>query len=166
MDMITLGFQCDIIRSASVMYDGETGGRNFGNQVPAHLVYNGASLDSVENHIGISHSGGRDKCITRDRLYMNIMVYLINKLKQAKDPSGSSIIDNTIIVNGYAVSDGNHSNGDGGVPIIVGGGRNLINPGDSYDVSGYDMRDLLYSINVQLNMGMDNFVGANRLIKI
>jgi hypothetical protein len=46
------------------------------------------------------------------------------------------------------------------------GGRNFLNPGSAYDLSGYDMKDLLYTFNTHLGMGLSNFVGNNNLIKI
>ncbi len=165
MDMIVIAFQCDIARSVSFMYDGEVGERVYDAQIPIDLRYNGVDLTSVGCHIGISH-GGRDRCINRDRYYMYLMTYLINKLKGVTDPSGSPILDNTILLNGFAVSDGNHMDGSGGVPVVVAGGRNFMKPGFSYDAGSYDMKDLLYTFNTHLGMGLNNFAGGNRLMGI
>lgn len=169
-DIIILAFKCDLVRSVSFMYDSEGSDRVLNAQVPSSLIYNGANMISAATHLGIAHystnQNGREKCITRDRYYMSLMMYLINGLKAAKDPSGSSILDNTIILNGFAVDDGSHSGGAAGVPIIVAGGKNFLNPGNSYDVGNYDLKDLLYTFSTHLNMGIPNFGGNNTIVKI
>ncbi|MGZ3742310.1 MAG: DUF1552 domain-containing protein [Pseudobdellovibrionaceae bacterium] len=169
-DIIILAFKCDLVRSVSFMYDAEGSDRVLNAQVPSDLIYNGVNMISAATHMGIAHystnQNGREKCITRDRYFMSLMMYLINGLKAAKDPSGSSILDNTIILNGFAVDDGSHSGGAAGVPIIVAGGKNFLNPGNSYDVSNYDLKDLIYTFSTYLNMGIANFAGNNTIVKI
>jgi hypothetical protein len=177
-DMIVLAFECDLVRSASFVYDGETCGRT-NNPCPANLLYQGADL-SGSLHIGISHYGvnpnGDIKCISRDRNYLNLFFYLIDKLKASVDPSGSPMLDNTIVLSGNPVGDGQHTANGEGWPLIVGGGRNFMHPGNCYDLQGSgwpltyapgtDMIDLLYTFSTFLNLGWSNFRGSSTLLKI
>lgn len=169
-DMIVLAFKCDVTRSVSFMFDGDGCQRHFNGAVPSNLVYGNVSL-TAELHTGISHyaqnANGREKCITRDRLYMMLMFYLTDKLKQATDASGSPILDNTIVLGGFHVVDGNHNDGqEEGVPMVVAGGRNFMHPGNCFDLGGADMRDLFYTFSTLLSLGLPNYLGSSTVLKI
>lgn len=90
-DMVVLAFKCDLVRSVSFMYDGETCGRQ-NNPCPSNLLYANADLTG-QLHIGISHYGqnpnGDVKCISRDRNYLSLFFYLLDGLKQAIDRAGA-----------------------------------------------------------------------------
>jgi hypothetical protein len=168
LDIVTLAFKCDLVRSVSFTYDGETCARQ-NNPCPAALLYDNADLTGGL-HIGISHYGqnpnGDEKCISRDRNYLSLFFYLVNALKQAIDPSGSTVLDNTIILAGFNVTDGQHTGNAEGTPMVVGGGRNLMHPGNCFDLKGADMKDLFYTFNTFLNLGMPNFQGSTNLLSI
>ncbi len=169
-DMIVLAFKCDLTRSVSFMYDGDGCQRHFNSAVPSGLVYDAVSL-TAELHTGISHYGqndmGREKCITRDRFYLSLMFYLVNGLKNATDASGSPILDNTIVLGGFNVVDGNHNDGqEEGVPMVVAGGRNFMHPGNCFDLGGADMKDLFYTFSTFLNMGLTSYMGSTKLVGI
>jgi uncharacterized protein DUF1552 len=169
-DMIVLAFKCDLTRSVSFMYDGDGCQRHFNSAVPPALVYDNVSL-TAELHTGISHYGqndmGREKCITRDRFYLSLMFYLVDKLKGATDASGTPILDNTIILGGFNVVDGNHNDGqEEGVPMVVAGGRSFMHPGNCFDLGGADMKDLFYTFSTLLNLGLTNYMGSTNVLKI
>jgi hypothetical protein len=169
-DMITLGFQCDLFRSVSLTYDGE-GAQRRNNPCPPDLNLNNSDLSGVL-HTGISHygqngPGGADRAVSRDRTYMSIFVYLLNGLKAVKDPSGSTILDNTLVLSGFGVPDGQHNNDDAeGVPMVLGGGRNFARPGNCIDLGGADMTDLFYTFNTYLKLGLPNFEGSTNVLKV
>ncbi len=167
-DMVTLAFKCDLVRSVSFTYDGETCGRQ-NNPCPSNLLYNNADLTG-QLHIGISHYGqnsnGDEKCISRDRNYLSLFFYLLDALKQATDPSGSPILDNTIMLAGFNVTDGQHTANPEGTPMIVGGGKNVMHPGNCFDLAGADMKDLFYTFNTFLKLGMSSFQGSSNLLSI
>jgi len=167
-DIVTLAFKCDLVRSVSFQYDGETCGRQ-NNPCPTALLYDNADL-SGQLHIGISHYGqntnGDEKCISRDRNYLSLFFYLLDSLKAATDPSGSSMLDNTIVLAGHNVTDGQHTGNAEGTPLIVGGGRNFMHPGNCFDLKNADMKDLFYTFNTFLNLGMSNFQGSSNLLSI
>jgi hypothetical protein len=168
-DMIVLAFKCDLVRSVSFMFDGETAQRQ-NNPCPPALLYNNASLTAVL-HTGISHygqngAGGRDKTVSRDRMYLSLFFYLLDALKQAKDPSGSAILDNTIVLQGFGVTDGQHTDAAEGTPVVVGGGRNFMHPGNCFDLGGADMKDLFYTFSRFLNLGWSNFQGSSTVLNV
>ena len=176
-DLVVLAFQCDLYRSVSFMFDAEAAQRQ-NNQCPASLVYGNADLTGVL-HTGISHYGqvdnGRAKCISRDREYVYLFTYLLNALKGAMDPSGSTLLDNTAVLMGFNVTDGMHTNMWEGQPLVLGGGKNLgFHPGNCIDMrtnqgppqrfsnnnnygpgglpNSYDMTDIYWTIGNALGM--------------
>jgi hypothetical protein len=167
-DMIALAFKCDLVRSVSFTYDGETCGRQ-NNPCPSNLLYDNADLTG-QLHIGISHYGqnskGDEKCISRDRNYLSLFFYLLDALKQATDPSGSTILDNTIVLGGFNVTDGQHTGNAEGTPMVVGGGKNLMHPGNCFDLNGADMKDLFYTFSTFLKLGWSDYLGSSRLLSI
>jgi hypothetical protein len=177
-DMVVLAFECDLVRSVSFTYDGEVCTRQ-NNPCPANLLYGNADL-SGGLHIGISHYGenanGDSKCISRDRNYLSLVFYLLDRLKATLDPSGSPMLDNTIVLAGYNINDGQHTANSEGAPLIVGGGRNFMHPGNCFDLKGAsytttytpgtDMKDLLYTFSTFLNLGWPNFRESSTLVSI
>jgi hypothetical protein len=170
LDMVVLAFKCDLTRSVSFMYDGEVGARHLNSAVPASLLYDNVSL-TADVHLGVSHyssnANGREKCISRDRFYLSFFFYLVNKLKQATDASGSAILDNTIILAGYNVIDGSHNGSiNEGTPMIVGGGKSFMHPGNCFDLASADTKDLFFTFNGFLNMGLTSFQGRSSTVSI
>jgi hypothetical protein len=176
-DMVVLAFECDLVRSVSFTYDGEVCIRP-NNPCPANILYENADLTGFL-HGGISHYGdnpnGDAKCISRDRNYLSLVFYLLDGLKAALDPSGSPMLDNTIVLAGYSVTDGQHTGNWEGAPLIVGGGRNFMHPGNCFDLKGArfsgtyqpgDMTDLFYTFSTFLNLGWTNFRGSSNVLSI
>jgi hypothetical protein len=175
-DMVVLGFRCDTIRSVSFMYDGDAGQR-INNPCPANLLVPGVSL-APNNHTGISHygslgdaaagPGGRERCISRDRNYVNLFLYLTAALKAAVDPSGTPILDNTIVYSAFQIEDGNHDdNLSDGAPTIVGGGKNIgLHPGSALDMTNTDRTDLYYTFSRLLGMNLASFGGSTRVLSV
>ncbi|HEY8270252.1 MAG TPA: DUF1552 domain-containing protein [Pseudobdellovibrionaceae bacterium] len=170
-DMIKIAFACDITRSISVMVDTETTTRTYAKP-PSSLIYNGADISGgYTSHIAISHASGLSTsgynlAVTRDRVLMQIPMDLVNKLKSANDPSGSRILDNTIIQAGFGVQDGNHSASNNQRPLILAGGRNMLNLGTSRNLSSYQLKDLYYTISNKIGAGLTNFQGSSTLISL
>ncbi len=167
-DMVVLAFKCDLVRSVSFMFDAESASRQ-NNPCPTNLLYNNADLTG-DLHLGISHYGinqnGDEKCISRDRNYLSLFFYLIDALKQATDPSGSAILDNTIALMGFGVTDGQHNGNYEGVPLIYGGGKNIAHPGMCVDLNNADMIDVFYTISTYLKLGWTDFQGSKNVLSI
>lgn len=168
-DMIVLAFECDLVRSVSLMFDGEICQRR-NNPCPAGLLLGGADLSGVL-HTGISHYGqngpaGADRTVSRDRMYVAQFMYLLDKLKAAKDPSGSPILDNTLVLQGYGVEDGQHTGNAEGTPLILGGGKNFARPGNCIELAGADMNDLFFTFTRHLELGLASFNGSTRVLPV
>jgi hypothetical protein len=167
--MIALGFKCDLFRSVSFMYDGEVSDRQHVD-CPPSLFFNGVDFTPSGMHIEISHygdptAGGRNRTIGRDRYYLWLMTYLLEALKQGTDPSGSRILDNTIALGGFLINDGNHTPGGGeGTPMVLGGGRNFMHPGNSVELAGADMADLFYTFSTFMNLGWSDYLGHKTIV--
>ncbi len=165
--LIAVGFQCDLFRSVVISFGDEAGGLTYDGVYPASLSYQGASLTVQFNH-SISHhgtSGGGPSGdfsdaanITRDRVNVHVLVDLIDKLKAVTDPSGSKVLDNTIVMAGFCVDDGQHdTTPTQGSPIIVAGGRNFMSPGQVVNASQWDLNDLYFTFGGLLGMGLPSF---------
>jgi hypothetical protein len=164
--LIATGFQCDLFRSVAISFGSEGNYTTYGGVYPASLNYNGASLTvqydhSLSHHSPISGepgSYGYEPNMTRDRMHLYLVVDLINKLKAVIDPSGSAVLDNTIIMAGFCVDDGQHKSGPSlGTPLLVAGGKNFMTPGRTFDASAYDLNDLYFTFSGLLGMGLTNF---------
>ena len=164
--LIATGFQCDLFRSVAISFGSEGNYTTYDGVYPASLNYNGAALTIQYDH-SVSHHGpisgepgtyGYDPNMTRDRMHLYLVVDLINKLKAVTDPSGSAVLDNTIIMAGFCVDDGQHNSGPSlGTPLLVAGGKNFMTPGRIFDASAYDLNDLYFTFSGFLGMGLTNF---------
>ncbi len=112
MDMIVLGFMTDSTRIASFLLAHDGSNRNF------------KSIGVSEGHHSISHHQGKEDNLAKiakiDKFYMEQFAYFIDKMKKTKDVDGKSLLHNSMIVYGGAISDGNrHNHND--LPIVVAG---------------------------------------------
>lgn len=164
--LIATGFQCDLFRSVAISFGSEGNYTTYDGAYPAALNYNGATL-SVQYDHSVSHQSpisnetgtyGYEPNMTRDRMHVYLVVDLINKLKAVSDPSGSTVLDNTIIMAGFCVDDGQHNSGPSlGTPLLVAGGKNFMNPGRSFEAGLYDLNDLYFTFAGFLGMGLTSF---------
>jgi len=172
--LIATAFQCDLFRSVAISFGTEGSYNTYDGAYPASLDYNGAKLTiqydhSISHHSPISSeqgSYGYEPNMTRDRIHVYLVVDLINKLKAVTDPSGSAVLDNTIIMAGFCVDDGQHNGGPSlGTPLLVAGGRNFMTGGRSFDASQYDLNDLYFTFAGFLGMGLTSFYPIAQTVK-
>jgi len=111
-DLMVLGFQTDATRVASFMLSNEGSNRSF------------RMIDVKEGHHELSHhqekADSMEKIARIDRYYAEQFAYFIDRLKNTRDGEHGSLLDNSMIVYGGAISDGNrhdHSN----LPILLAG---------------------------------------------
>ena len=109
MDMMVLAFQTDATRVASFMFANASSNRTYTN------------LDISEGHHNISHHGGareKQKRISKiNQFHMSLTGHLVRRL--AAIPEGdATVLDNSLILYGSGISDGNsHDHSD--LPICV-----------------------------------------------
>ncbi|MDB5296498.1 MAG: hypothetical protein JWO31_2481 [Phycisphaerales bacterium] len=112
VDLLVLAFQTDQTRVASVMVARDGSNRNF------------PDLGITEGHHSLSHHGGAADKVAAiqkiDRFHMEQLAYFITRLKGVKEGAGT-LLDNTQLVCGSGIGDGNRHNHEN-LPIVWAGG--------------------------------------------
>ena len=150
LDLLAISFQTDATRLATFPLAHEGSNRSF------------PELGISEGHHNLSHHKGKqeslDKIAVIDHFYVQQLAYFIEKLDALKDPDGSSVLDNSMIVYGCAISDGNvHDHHD--LPIVLaGGGGGTLTPGRHVDLGReVPMTNLYLSMLDRIGVPLDRF---------
>ena len=116
-DLMVLAFQTDSTRASSFMVTKEATDRNY------------PWLGFTDGHHELSHHGGEEeknrKLREIDRYHISILAYMVEKMMAVEESNGSTLLDNSMVLFGSGISDGDrhdHVN----LPVIVvgkGGGR-------------------------------------------
>ncbi len=114
-DLQVLAFQADITRVSSLMMARENVNRAY------------PEIGLPEAHHSISHHGNNPEKVKNytklNTYHIETLGYFLTKLKETTDSDGS-LLDNTVVLWGSGMSDGNvHNNYN--VPVVLVGGRNL-----------------------------------------
>ncbi len=120
-DIIAMAFQCDLSRVATYMLSKGLSGR----------VYKHLGLGN--NHHNISHHANqtskRNQLKQIDKYHMTELAYLCEKLNNARDVTGKSILDSTVVYYSSEVSDGNRHNHDNLPILLIGSCNNYFKVG-------------------------------------
>ncbi len=113
MDLMVLAFQTDSTRVLSFMFANDVSGRNF------------SFLPGVSGgHHDMSHHEGKDDKIHAyreiTRWHVEQYAYLLGRLQSIPEGEGT-LLDNSMILFGSSISDGN-SHDPNNLPILIGGG--------------------------------------------
>jgi hypothetical protein len=110
-DLMVLAFQGDVTRISTFMLANEGSNKSY------------AFIDVPEGHHDLSHHGGdakkQEKIRTINRFHLTQFAYLLGKLKAIKEGDGT-LLDNSMIVYGSGISDGDRHNHDD-LPIVLAG---------------------------------------------
>lgn len=113
LDMIALAFWTDTTRISTFMFGNAVSGRNFG--------FLGTGFGG---HHETSHHEGKAEKLTNyqkiNQWHIEQYAYLLEKLKGIKEANGSSVLDNSMIVFGAGMRDGN-AHSPKNLPIVVAG---------------------------------------------
>lgn len=116
-ELISLAFQCDATRVASLMWGNVTSNRNY------------ASIGASGGHHDISHHGGNADNISKlkkiGKWEMDRLAHLLGKLKSLPDADGRTVLDNTLIFYSSDISDGDSHNHDDMPVVLAGGGADF-----------------------------------------
>ena len=128
MDMMVLAFQTDSTRISTFLMAHDGSNRNF------------KEIGVSEGHHNLSHHKDKkdnlEKIQKIDQYYLTQLAYFLEKMKNTEDVDGKSLLDNSMIVYGSGIADGNRHNHDD-LPIIVGGGGGgALTPGRHVDLRG------------------------------
>lgn len=110
-DMMILAFQADLTRTCTMMYANDGSNRSF------------AHIGVPEGHHDMSHHGGDPAKLEKkrkiDRFHVEQLAYTLKKMASIKEPEGT-LLDNTMLVYGAGISDGNAHNHNN-LPILLAG---------------------------------------------
>lgn len=110
-DMMVLAFQADLTRICTFMFANDGSNRSF------------ASIGVPEGHHDISHHGrDPDKLAKKrkiDQFHVDQLAYVLKKMQGIREGDGT-LLDNSLIVYGAGISDGDAHNHDN-LPILVAG---------------------------------------------
>lgn len=139
LDLLAAAFACDLTRVASFQISTSLN----------HIAYPFLNGNMMEGH-GLSHAGPSDtaaheELVSRQTWHSGRLAYFLSRLASFQDPDGSSVLDNTLIVWGNEISEGNtHSHDD--IPFVLVGGGWAFKTGRYVKCQGVPHNNLLVTI--------------------
>lgn len=143
-DMLVLAFQADLTRIATFMYANDGSNRSF------------PMIGITDGHHDISHHGNVAEKMERkrqiDRFQVEQLAYMLERMAAIEEVEGT-LLDNSMIVFGAGISDGNRHNHDDLPILLAGSAGGRLQPG----------RHIRYPANTPMNnlfMSMLDRVGV------
>lgn len=131
-DMMVLAFQADLTRIATFMFANDGSNRNY------------RAIGISDGHHDVSHHGNEpDKLAKKrniDQFHIEQLAYILHRMEQVEELEGT-LLDNTMLVYGAGISDGDRHNHDDLPILLCGGGAGTLRPG----------RHLVYPRNTPMN---------------
>ncbi|MCA9237356.1 MAG: DUF1552 domain-containing protein [Planctomycetales bacterium] len=119
-DLMILAFRTDATRVCTLMIANEGSNRAY------------RELGISDGHHALSHHEGRaeklEKITQINRFHVEQLAYILGRLAAA-DEQGQSLLDNTMLVYGSGIGDGNRHNHDDLPVLVAGRGGGLLAPG-------------------------------------
>lgn len=119
-DMMVLAFQADLTRICTFMFANDGSNRSFG------------FIGVPEGHHDMSHHGRDPVKLERkrkiDQFQTEQLAYVLRRLKETKE-GDSNLLDNSLIVFGAGISDGDRHNHDDLPILLAGRGGGTFKPG-------------------------------------
>ena len=149
-DMMALAFQTDSTRVATLILAHDGSNRTF------------AEIGIPEGHHSISHHQGKADQLAKyaeiDKFYAGEYARFLTRLDEMKDPDGTSVLHNSMIVYGCGNGDGNRHNHDNLPLILAGGGGGTLNPGRYHKAGSVPMSNLFLGMADRFGVtGLDRF---------
>jgi len=120
-DMLLLAFQTDSTRVATLLLAHDGSNRSFDH------------IGISEGHHDLTHHQNRPDWIEKvadiDQWYVRQFARFLDKLREAKDLDGNSLLHNSMIVYGSGNADGNRHTHDNLPLVLAGGGGGTLRPG-------------------------------------
>lgn len=111
-DMMILAFQSDLTRISTFMLANDGSNRPF------------RQIGITDGHHDISHHGNTSDKMEKkrqiDRWQVEQVAYVLERMNSIKEADGSTLLDNSMVLFGAGISDGNRHNHDD-LPIIMAG---------------------------------------------
>jgi Protein of unknown function (DUF1552) len=119
-DLFALALQMDVTRIGTIMVARDGSDRRF------------PDLGISEGHHSLSHHGGNKEKVEQirkiDRYHVEQFAYFVQKLKGIKE-GDKTLLDNTMLMCGSGIGDGNRHNHDDLPILLAGRGGGFIKPG-------------------------------------
>lgn len=113
-DLLAVALQSDMTRVASWMFANEGSDRSY------------QMIGVAEGHHSLSHHQNdaekQAKIAKINRYHMKQFAYFLDRLNSVQEGNGTTLLDNTMVVYGSGLGDGNRHNHDD-LPVILAGGR-------------------------------------------
>lgn len=147
-DMLLLAFQTDSTRIATFLLANEGSNRAF------------PEIGIAEGHHYLTHHQNKQEMIAKvadiDAFYMKQFARFLERMDEAKDVDGKSLLHNSMIVYGSGNADGNRHTHVNLPVILAGGGGGALRPGRYVKSGGVPMSNLLLSMADRLGTrGLD-----------
>jgi hypothetical protein len=137
-DLLFLAFRTDSTRIATFLLSYESSNRTF------------PDIGVTEGHHNLSHHQGKkenlEKIAKIDVWYVQQLARFLEKLDEAKDVDGRSMLHNSIIVYGSGNGDGNRHNHNNLPFILAGGGGGSLSPGRYLKLKAQPMNNIYLSL--------------------
>ncbi len=157
-DLLAVAFQTDSTRLVTFPLAYEGSDRSF------------PELGISEGHHHLSHHKNKAETLEKiakiDHFYMQQLAYFLGRLEEMKDADGSSVLDNSMVVYGCAISDGDRHNHDDLPIVLAGGGGGTLTPGRHVDFdSNVPMTNLYLSMLDRMGVSLDRFGDSTGRVK-
>lgn len=159
-DIMVLGFQMDKTRIATLLCNNDTSGMLFD------------FLEGVEKspmHGGISHHQKNPKTLAMyqkiNQFHVELLAYTLGRMKSIDEGNGTSLLDNTMILFGSTMRDGDHHDGRDLPLILCGRGGGTIRPGRTIKKYDTDASRRLCNLHLAMlnRMGVPDKAFGNSL---
>ncbi|QDT09225.1 DUF1552 domain-containing protein [Planctomycetes bacterium K23_9] len=156
MDMITLAMQTDSTRIVSFMFTNAGSNRSY------------SDIGVSEGHHELSHHGKsahkQEQIATINRYHIDRFGYLINRMSSIREGEGS-LLDNSMIIYGSGISDGDRHNHDDLPILLAGNAGGKIQSGRHIRYkNGTPLCNLYLWMMQQMGAKADQFGDSNGLI--
>ncbi len=149
-DMMVLAFQTDSTRASTFMVTKEASDRNY------------PWLGFTDGHHELSHHGGETeknrKLREIDRYHVSILAYMIEKMMSIEESGGTTLLDNSMVLFGSGISDGDRHDHVNLPVILVGKGGGTLRAGQHLKCRAETpMSNLLLAMLQQARVPVDHF---------
>jgi len=157
MDLLVAAFQTDTTRIATFMLANSGSNRTFPN------------IGVGEGHHTLSHHAGDKNKLDRikkiDLFYVEQLATMLQKMDAVKEEKGS-LLDNSMILYGGAISDGNRHNHDDLPILLAGKGGGSIQTGRFAKFSGQSLCNLFVSMLDRMKVKAAQFGDSTKRLPI
>jgi hypothetical protein len=149
-DLMVLAFQTDSTRASTFMVTKEATDRNY------------PWLGFTDGHHELSHHGGDEekhrKLREIDRYHISILGYMVEKMMGIEEADGSNLLDNSMVLYGSGISDGDRHDHVNLPVIVVGKGGGTMRAGQHLKCrQETPMSNLLLAMLQQAGVPIDRF---------